>query len=75
MASRLITLPNHAALSDQEIDAVAEIFLASLRACRTGRPHYPAVSLGSRSVPLRDFDTQGHHSRRDIRVSTGALSA
>lgn len=51
MASRLITLPNHAALSSQEIDAVAQIFLASLRACRSGRVHYPAVSAGAPAGP------------------------
>lgn len=55
VAGRLLTLPNHAALSDREIDAVAEIFQSSLRAFRTARPHSPVVSLGSRSSP--DFGT------------------
>jgi dTDP-4-amino-4,6-dideoxygalactose transaminase len=35
VADRLITLPNHAALADQDIDRVAQVFLSSLRACRS----------------------------------------
>jgi dTDP-4-amino-4,6-dideoxygalactose transaminase len=38
VADRLITLPNHAALTDQEIDVVAQVFLSSLRAYRSARP-------------------------------------
>ena len=34
VANRLITLPNYAALSDQDIDQVADVFLSSLRDCR-----------------------------------------
>ena len=34
VANRLITLPNYAALSDREIDQVADVFLSSLRDCR-----------------------------------------
>lgn len=34
VADRLITLPNYAGLSAQEIDTVADAFLSSLRACR-----------------------------------------
>jgi perosamine synthetase len=34
VADRLITLPNYAALTSQEIDSVAQVFLSSLRACR-----------------------------------------
>jgi len=34
VADRLITLPNYAALSGQDIDNVAEVFLSSLEACR-----------------------------------------
>jgi len=34
VADRLITLPNHAALTEQDIDTVAQVFLSSLRACR-----------------------------------------
>jgi perosamine synthetase len=52
VASRLITLPNHAALSTQEIDAVAQIFLSSLRACRSVRHGYPAVSVGAQTDAL-----------------------
>jgi dTDP-4-amino-4,6-dideoxygalactose transaminase len=46
VARRLITLPNHAALSKPEIDAVAQAFLSSLRSCRTVRHNYPAMSFG-----------------------------
>jgi dTDP-4-amino-4,6-dideoxygalactose transaminase len=35
VADRLITLPNYAALADQDIDRVAQVFLSSLRACRS----------------------------------------
>jgi perosamine synthetase len=35
VANRLITLPNHAALSDQEIDRVADVFLSSIRDYRS----------------------------------------
>jgi dTDP-4-amino-4,6-dideoxygalactose transaminase len=35
VADRLITLPNYASLSVDEIDYVADVFLDSLRACRT----------------------------------------
>ena len=38
VADRLITLPNYAALADQDIDRVAEVFLSSLQACRSTRP-------------------------------------
>jgi perosamine synthetase len=34
VADRLITLPNHAALTEKDIDTVAQVFLSSLRACR-----------------------------------------
>jgi hypothetical protein len=34
VADRLITLPNHAALSDRDIDSVAQVFLSSLRSWR-----------------------------------------
>ena len=37
VADRLITLPNHAALTGQDIDAVAQVFLSSLRASRSVR--------------------------------------
>jgi dTDP-4-amino-4,6-dideoxygalactose transaminase len=36
VASRLITLPNHADLSGVEVEAVGEVFLSSLRSYRTG---------------------------------------
>jgi dTDP-4-amino-4,6-dideoxygalactose transaminase len=36
VAERLITLPNHAALTGRDIDSVAQVFLSSLRACRLG---------------------------------------
>jgi dTDP-4-amino-4,6-dideoxygalactose transaminase len=47
VASRLITLPNYADLSNREIDKVAEVFLRSLKACRAKRPS-PAVSSSKR---------------------------
>ncbi len=38
IADRLITVPNHAALSSQDIDGVAGAFRASLLACRNVQP-------------------------------------
>jgi len=45
IADRLITVPNHAALSSQDIDNVAAVFRSSLLACRnvqSGCPGLPA---------------------------------
>jgi dTDP-4-amino-4,6-dideoxygalactose transaminase len=41
VALRLITLPNHAALTAGEIDTVAEVFLSSLEESREGQPTEP----------------------------------
>jgi perosamine synthetase len=38
VAGRLITIPNHAALADQDITRIAEVFLTSLEACRKLQP-------------------------------------
>jgi perosamine synthetase len=38
VASRLITVPNYAALASQDIDGVAQVFLSSLHACRNPQP-------------------------------------
>jgi dTDP-4-amino-4,6-dideoxygalactose transaminase len=43
IADRLITLPNYAGLSQQDIDAVADVFVSSLRACRATQPAPAAV--------------------------------
>ena len=48
VAGRLVTLPNYAGLTTQEIDTVAQVFLSSLKACRTARPSYPVMSFGVR---------------------------
>jgi dTDP-4-amino-4,6-dideoxygalactose transaminase len=51
VADRLITLPNYAALTDQDIDRVAEAFLSSLRACRhTGFKAAPAELTPAGSI-------------------------
>jgi hypothetical protein len=42
VADRLITVPNHAALTSQDIDGVAEVFVSSLRACRHSQPRSQA---------------------------------
>jgi dTDP-4-amino-4,6-dideoxygalactose transaminase len=50
VADRLITLPNHAALTGPEIDAVAQVFLSSLQASRRVRPDslpHPAENIGA----------------------------
>jgi dTDP-4-amino-4,6-dideoxygalactose transaminase len=52
VSRRLITLPNHAALSKPEIDAVAQAFLESLKACRAVRHNYPVMTFGPR-LPVR----------------------
>jgi dTDP-4-amino-4,6-dideoxygalactose transaminase len=46
VASRLITLPNYAALTNDEIDLVAQVFLSSLKDWRNGRPSHPVLSFG-----------------------------
>ena len=38
VAERLITLPNYAALTDRDIDRVAEVFLSTLQICRDAQP-------------------------------------
>jgi perosamine synthetase len=48
VASRLLTLPNYCGLTANEIDTVADAFLSSLKACRSVRPHYPAMGYGAR---------------------------
>jgi dTDP-4-amino-4,6-dideoxygalactose transaminase len=53
VATRVITLPNYAALSHREIDTVAEVFLSSLQAVRSVRRVYPAISFGQQQVPVR----------------------
>jgi dTDP-4-amino-4,6-dideoxygalactose transaminase len=44
VATRLITLPNYAALGEDEIDAVARVFLSSLQACRSVQHAYPIAA-------------------------------
>jgi perosamine synthetase len=51
VAERLITLPNHAALSGKDVDHVAQAFLSSLRACRGPRPRHreqPRLTVATR---------------------------
>lgn len=38
VADRLITVPNHASLTTNDVDTVAQVFLSSLRACRNQQP-------------------------------------
>jgi dTDP-4-amino-4,6-dideoxygalactose transaminase len=38
VAERLITLPNYSALTDRDIDRVAEVFLSTLQICRDAQP-------------------------------------
>ena len=52
VAERLITLPNHAALSAPEIDTVAEVFLSALRASRGSLSGTP-VALQAEFTSLR----------------------
>jgi dTDP-4-amino-4,6-dideoxygalactose transaminase len=49
VADRLITLPNYAGLSEQDIETVAEVFVSSLREYRRNRPAaaMPPVELTS----------------------------
>jgi len=54
VAGRLITLPNYAGLSGNEIDAVAQAFLVSLKAWRTARDLDPETSCECATVRLSD---------------------
>jgi dTDP-4-amino-4,6-dideoxygalactose transaminase len=38
IVDRLITVPNHAALTNQDIDVIAQVFRSSLLACRNVKP-------------------------------------
>jgi dTDP-4-amino-4,6-dideoxygalactose transaminase len=38
VANRLVTVPNHATLTSQDIDSVAQVFLSSLDAWRNAQP-------------------------------------
>jgi dTDP-4-amino-4,6-dideoxygalactose transaminase len=49
VADRLITLPNHAALTAGDIDTVARVFLSNLRAFRDARPTAAATVLAELS--------------------------
>jgi dTDP-4-amino-4,6-dideoxygalactose transaminase len=53
IAKRLITLPNHAALSAGDIDRVADAFLSSVRVWRAMRPAYPVHNFGAKRPVLR----------------------
>ena len=55
VACRLITLPNFAGLTGEEIDAVAQIFLASLRNYRAVHHGSPSVSFSARTTPRREL--------------------
>jgi dTDP-4-amino-4,6-dideoxygalactose transaminase len=46
VADRLITLPNHAALTTHDIDTVAQVFLASLEDWRNPQHSYPVLNFG-----------------------------
>jgi dTDP-4-amino-4,6-dideoxygalactose transaminase len=45
VADRLITLPNHAALTSRDIDDVAQVFLSNLQACRDAQGRGSEVAL------------------------------
>ena len=51
VASRLITLPNYASLTNRQIDEVAQVFLSSLKACRAMRRSPAGDQEVSVSVP------------------------
>jgi hypothetical protein len=54
VADRLITLPNYAELSTSDIDAVAQVFLSSVQACRgvrAGLSPYETRDPGARQSP------------------------
>ena len=53
VAGRLITLPNHAALSAADVERVANAFLGSLRAWRVIRPTTPVRSFEVKRPVLR----------------------
>jgi dTDP-4-amino-4,6-dideoxygalactose transaminase len=57
VAERLLTLPNHAALTDGEIDAVAWVFLSSLDACRKAKPRKPVLNFDIIPARLRGIPT------------------
>jgi perosamine synthetase len=50
IADRLITVPNHAGLSSQDIDGVAGVFRSSLCACRNVQPGCPGLPVSEHDV-------------------------
>jgi perosamine synthetase len=50
IADRLITVPNHAALSSEDIDRVAGVFRSSLRTCRSVQPGCPGLPVSEHDV-------------------------
>ncbi len=58
VAGRLLTLPNYADLSHEEIDTVAQVFLRSLKASRAAGPRYPVMSFGLSKPPSKDSHTR-----------------
>jgi dTDP-4-amino-4,6-dideoxygalactose transaminase len=49
VAGRLLTLPNYATMTGDEIEIVAQLFIASVKAWRSKRPSYPFVNYMTRS--------------------------
>jgi dTDP-4-amino-4,6-dideoxygalactose transaminase len=43
VANRLVTVPNHAILTSQDIDSVAQVFLSSLHAWRHVQPDQACI--------------------------------
>jgi dTDP-4-amino-4,6-dideoxygalactose transaminase len=57
VAERLLTLPNHADLTDGEIDAIAWVFLSSLDASRKAKPRTPVLNFDIAPARLRGIPT------------------
>jgi dTDP-4-amino-4,6-dideoxygalactose transaminase len=55
VAERLITLPNYAALTGQDIDHVAQVFLSALLAWRSGRSR---AQVAPRKEAVSEYDSE-----------------
>jgi perosamine synthetase len=62
VADRLITLPNHAALTGEDIDGVAQVFLSSLRAFRNAQPCSWRRRVVDFSAQRQAQDTRAHRT-------------
>jgi perosamine synthetase len=75
IVDRLITVPNHAALTNEDIDVIAQVFRSSLLACRSVKPscsglpvsvHNVACGVGMASVSSSSMQSSLQREPTDV---------